>query len=659
MSTRVSARPHVLASLPVPPSTRAQAATATPTGPNLFSTPAPRKGPSLTGHTASVHVATNPSRTPAEKAGRRISDQVMNVLGSYGRPFLLDTDGLRAHVTRVATAFMKEADGATRPGSAYAQLLSKFPGATVSLVGTASLGANDQVYYLVKSRDGQVHKFENQSGGLVETPRASGEIFMAADLAPGKQIAVRVPDVRFLMDPTLAPEIGVGRTVDVVMDTPIDAQKRNATDTLVDQGDGVKKEVLPGTAKGEDGSPLGLALSSQRNEKGVILKYNGDKTYDVEVTAPDGTKQTVKRTEAQLSAENAPGNFDLHGSTFYDVSIDVDTDPSLQKFLDQAKAIAQKDIPADGSPEQKAAAQKQALVDLTILCNQTLSYPDESPTTTDEHSKKAMALMNAASNWQPMKLGDLIDAGRGVCRHQAILMQLACQEAGITSRPVTAAANDRQGNLRGYHAFLETTLDDGTQYLTDPTWFDAGPKNVAGYNFGPTVNGQQQVGTALWDTLYTNVLRQELPTWTANTPSLDASQVKFRENDDPVIDAQGKVTASTTVTPPAPSPTGTIRPAADVLADVSQALTGQPWSQYKNSVAGYTPDQLKGYGDYYVQQNNAAYAAYFYSVALDAGATGPLAKQCWQALGNELGLIAPDRTDLAALASDAKALGAQ
>jgi hypothetical protein len=481
---------------------------------------------------------------------------------------------------------------------------------------------------------------------------------MAADLAPGKQIAVRVPDVRFLMDPTLAPEIGVGRTVDVVMDTPIDAQKRNATDTLVDQGDGVKKEVLPGTTKGEDGSPLGVALSSQRNEKGVILKYNGDKTYDVEVTAPDGTKKTVTRTEEQLRAENAPGNFNLHGSSFYDVTINVDNDPSLQKFLDQAKAIAQKDIPADGTPEQKAAGQKQALVDLTILCNQTLSYPDESATTTDENSKKAMALMNAASDWNPMKLGDLIDTGRGVCRHQAIIMQLACQEAGITSRPVTAAANDRQGNLRGYHAFLETTLDDGTQYLTDPTWFDAGPKNLHGYNFGPTINGQQQVGTALWDTLYTNALRQELPTWTARTTALDGSQVKFRENNDPVIDAQGKVTASTTVTPPAPTG-GARRPAADVLADVSQVLTGQTWAQYKDSVASYTPDQLKGFGDWYVQQNNASYAAYFYSVALDAGATGPLATQCWQALGNELALIAPDRTDLQALANDAKALGAQ
>ena len=46
------------------------------------------------------------------------------------------------------------------------------------------------------------------------------------------------------------------------------------------------------------------------------------------------------------------------------------------------------------------------------------------------------------------------------------------------SRNVTAGGDNDQGNFRGYHAFLETTLDDGTQYLTDPTWYDAGPVNV-------------------------------------------------------------------------------------------------------------------------------------------------------------------------------------
>lgn len=622
----------------------------------------PRKGPALHGHTATVHVSTNAALTPADAAGKRISDQVMNVIGSYGRTFLLDTDGLRAHVTDVATKFMAEADTATGKGSMYEQLRAKFPGATVALVGTASKGKADQVYYLVKTRDGATKKFESVGGKPVEAPKASGEIFMAADLAPGKHIAVRVPEVRFLIDPTLAPDYGVGRTIDVVMDTPIDAQKKDAADQVVAQGNGVMKEVFAGTEKGEDGSPLGRALSPTRNEKGVLLKNNGDHTWDVEVTRPDGTKVTVKRTEDQIRGDNAPAVFDLHGATYFDVKINVDDDPSLKKFLEQAKAIATKDIPADGTPEEKAAGEKQALVDLTVLCNATLSYPDEDANTTDENSKKAMALMNSHSDWDPMKLGDLIDAGRGVCRHQAILMQLCCQEAGITSRPVTAAANDRQGNLRGYHAFLETTLDDGTQYLTDPTWFDAGPKNLKGYHFGPTVNGQQAVGTELWATLYGNVLRQELPSWTATGTGYDGAQVKFRNDNDPIFNAQGQVNTTNTVptpTPapapaPTPAPAPAARPAAQVLADLSQLMMGQPWDAYQSQLTGYTPEQLMAIGDQFVQQGEHENAAFYYMCAIDQGATDQLAKTCWAGIAKELPPCAPGRADLVALANEAK-----
>lgn len=661
MSSRVSSRPAALPRpqlAPKPLAAPTKVAHA-PRAAGFDTASTSKKGPALHGHTATVHVSTNAALTPADVAGKRISDQVMNVIGSYGRTFLLDTDGLRAHVTDVATKFMAEADTATGKGSMYEQLHAKFPGATISLVGTASLSKAEQVYYLVKTRDGATKKFENLEGKPVEAPKASGEIFLAADLSPGKNVAVRVPEVRFLMDPTVAPNYGVGRTVDVVMDTPVDAQKKDPANQLVDQGSGVMKEVFSGTAKGEDGSPLGRALSPQRNEKGVLLKNNGDHTWDVEVTRPDGTKVTVKRTEDQLRGDNAPGAFNLHGSTYYDVKINVDEDPSLVKFLDQAKAIAAKDIPANGTPEEKAAGQKQALVDLTILCNAALSYPDEDANTTDANSKKAMELMNSHSDWDPMKFGDLLDAGRGVCRHQAIAMQLACQVAGITARPVTAAANDRSGNLRGYHAFLETTLDDGTQYLTDPTWFDAGPKNLKGYHFGPTVNGQQAVGTELWSTLYGNALRQELPTWTARGTGYDPSQVKFVEGNDPIFDAQGKVTAAgigTASTAPVnpPAPTNTARPADQVLADVSQLLMGKPFAEYKDQLAGYSADQMKDAADAYLTEGKPDYAALYYLCAIDLGATGDSAKACWAGIAQQLPLIAPGRADLVALAEEAK-----
>src|SRR5205807_823587 len=120
----------------------------------------------------------------------------------------------------------------------------------------------------------------------------------------------------------------------------------------------------------------------KREMKGKILKYDGNGSYDVQVTKPDGTTSIVKQTESQIRSANDPMVFNLHGSTYDDVRIDVDTDPVLKSFLDQSKAVASKDIPANGTPAQVAEGQKQALVDLTLLCNKTMSYPDEDANTT-------------------------------------------------------------------------------------------------------------------------------------------------------------------------------------------------------------------------------------------------------------------------------------
>src|SRR5205807_1840385 len=132
----------------------------------------------------------------------------------------------------------------------------------------------------------------------------------------------------------------------------------------------------PGTAKGEDGSALGKVYSDKREVKGQIIKYDGAGKYEVKLTLPDGSSQVVIQAESQIRSQNDPMVFNLHGSQFDDVSINVDTDPRLKAFLDQVKAVADQDIPKVGTPEEIAAGQKQALVDLTILCNKVMSYPD-------------------------------------------------------------------------------------------------------------------------------------------------------------------------------------------------------------------------------------------------------------------------------------------
>lgn len=252
----------------------------------------------------------------------------------------------------------------------------------------------------------------------------------------------------------------------------------------------------------------------------------------------------MQQTEDQIRTQNDPTIYSLHGGTYDDVSLNVDTDPSLKKFCDAAQVLIDKDIPKTGTAEEISAGQKQALTDLTIFCNKTLSYPEEGPNVTDPAAKKWAELTDAHSNWNPMKLGDLIDCGRGVCRHQAILMQVCCQLANIDSRMVTAKADDDQGQFRGFHAFLETTLDNGTQYLTDPTWYDAGPTNVNNYHkAAPKLpDGTIEDGTPLFDTLYFNARRQVLPTWNESDHE-DHAVVKFRESNDPVIDGGGVVPA--------------------------------------------------------------------------------------------------------------------
>jgi hypothetical protein len=526
-------------------STPASAPPATPKAdPVIRSRRAEAPASSFSGHTAAIDLGKTQNAGAIIAQGKVVADTVMKVIGTYDKSFLLATGGVQRHVQEVATRFLAEADHSTGKGSAYEQLKTKFPGAHILLVGTAALKPEEQVYYVVRAKDGTTHKFESAGGKLKEAPAANGEVFMASELGPGKKMKIRVPEVRFLINPTLPPDYGVGRQIVVVTDTPIKAQMKDATDVLEGQGHQLQKEVLKGDVKGEDGKPMGIVLSPQREEKGVILKYDGNGKYDVEVTAPDGKKTVVQQTEDQIRTQNDPTVFSLHGGTYDDVALNVDTDPSLKKFCADAQAIIDKDIPKTGTPDQIAAGQKQALTDLTIFCNKTMSYPDEGPNVTDPAAKKWAELTDSHSNWNPMKLGDLIDCGRGVCRHQAILMQVCCQLANIDSRMVTAQADDDKGQFRGFHAFLETTLDDGTQYLTDPTWYDAGPTNVNGrHTASPKLpDGTIEEGTPLFDTLYFNARRQVLPTWNDNDKE-DHTHVKFRETNDPVIDGGGVVTA--------------------------------------------------------------------------------------------------------------------
>ncbi|MFL5318625.1 MAG: hypothetical protein ACJ790_03145, partial [Myxococcaceae bacterium] len=130
-------------------------------------------------HSGSVEMTKDVSGPALRAQSKAVADTVMNVIGTYDKSFLLATDGLHDHVQDVAQKFIAEADTASHSGSAYSQLKSQYPDSHILLVGTGSTAKHDQIYYLVKSKDGETHKFENRGGALKEVPDANGLIFMA------------------------------------------------------------------------------------------------------------------------------------------------------------------------------------------------------------------------------------------------------------------------------------------------------------------------------------------------------------------------------------------------------------------------------------------------------------------------------------------------
>ena len=488
------------------------------------------------------------SSASIKKSADKLTNVIMSRIDGPGHPLPADSDGLKSHLRAVTTRFISLAARQQHAGSASQRLEARFPGAHIFLVATNSTVAGDQIYFTARKSDHSLQRFVLRGDQLVEKIAPTGRIFIAAEVGKGKSLHVHIPDVRMLADPMLPPDYGVGRTVVVDVDQDINQQKKDAKDQVTAIESGVFKEIYAGTDKGEDGEPLGRMLQDQREAKGVISKYNGDGTYQIEITGPDGRKLTRSIGQDEIRQHNDPMVFSFKGSTYDDVSINVDSDPALKDFLAKVKVISDKlPGPTVGTQSERAAAQRQALVDITNLCTQVMRYPDEDKNTTDAASKTYQGLADSHSNWNTMKLGDLIACGRGVCRHQAILMQLALQESGIASRIVSATANDRQGNFRGFHAYLETTLDDGTQYLTDPTWFDAGPTNVRGYTDASPIlpTGDLEKGTPLWDTLYLNPERQVLPRQNDDENKNDRTQVRFRQDQSAVIDAATGGTAVT------------------------------------------------------------------------------------------------------------------
>jgi len=210
---------------------------------------------------------------------------------------------------------------------------------------------------------------------------------------------------------------------------------------------------------------------------GKIEGYDATGNYQVSYTKPDGTVASASIALTEIERANDPHDFKLTGSRFYDVNVDLATQPHLAQFLADAQPIIDKHLPKGGTlamtADQLAKAQRECVAALIAYSEAHFAYPDDLGPSADEASKKYHALTDNVVWPDSVPLDALIEIGRGVCRHQCILHQLLMQTAGIDSRIAIGAANTDTGAFRGFHAWNELSLADNGRALSDLTWSDA------------------------------------------------------------------------------------------------------------------------------------------------------------------------------------------
>ncbi|MFO0725398.1 MAG: transglutaminase domain-containing protein [Myxococcota bacterium] len=361
-------------------------------------------------------------------------------------PWMADRFGLRAKESAELLDVIAQ-QTAEGKGPVIA-LEQQFPGKKVRIEVTALPGAHEQFIYSVEG---------------------AGRFAQGSD---GKLAAYAGPQDAAMMTATVSHD----GSFDVQVKKPLSLSNWPAQTTYA-VGDIVDIRYLDPTASEvlTEGKPFS---SDHKILKGKIESYDAAGNYTVSYKKPDGTPVTQTITYDELKKANDPHDFNLNGSSFYDAAIKVADQPVLKSFLEGAKPIIDKYLPSDGSliglsPEALTKRQKQCVADLMHYTSNVMSYPDEKEAHPDEASTKFWKMIDDAGPWGTVPIGDLLDVGRGVCRHQCIVHQLLMQEAGIDSRIAIGAANTDDAKFRGLHAWTEIGLADNARYLSDQTWSDA------------------------------------------------------------------------------------------------------------------------------------------------------------------------------------------
>ncbi|MCC6806257.1 MAG: transglutaminase domain-containing protein [Deltaproteobacteria bacterium] len=329
-------------------------------------------------------------------------------------------------------------------------LAQRYPDRAITVHAQGKSGAHDQFVFEVKG----VGMFNQASDGAISPCRAKlSQTLFSAKVKTDGTFDVSVA-------PALAPSgwplqttYAVGDLIDIRYADP----KSSTNQPVEGKPFSTKHQVL----------------------QAKIESYDASGHYTVSYKNTDGVEVKASLTLKNLEEMNNPHNFDLNGSDFSDVRIDVRKQPKLQAFIDGAKPIIQKYLPRDGSllaltPAQLAKAQRECVGALQAYMRPLMTYPaHKGEGTMDEASKKYHDLIDGLSGWGTTPLENLLDIKRGVCRHQCIIEQILMQVAGIDSRLASGAANTMTGDFRGYHIWNELALADNARYLSDQTWNDA------------------------------------------------------------------------------------------------------------------------------------------------------------------------------------------
>jgi polyhydroxyalkanoate synthesis regulator phasin len=326
-------------------------------------------------------------------------------------------------------------------------LRQQFPDGEITVTATGSDGCDEQFIYEVK-HGSTADKFVQASDGTMVpwNGYVDPELFSAKIGADGNldlSVADKISTSRY----PLQNSYGVGDRID------IDYKDTQAVELQ---------------QEGKSFSTQWKVLEAE------IIGYDGRGNYTVKYKTPAGADETRTVDLNDIRRANNPHYFKPTGSTFSDVTINLNTDADLKAFLEGARPIIEKHLPTDGSllkltPQQLARRQKECITDLQRYAEEKVQYPEEG-TTVDPASAKFEEL--TANSWNRIPLGELVKIGRGVCRHQCILEHLLLQYAGIDSRLASGAANTSSNAFRGFHIWTEVTLADNERYLSDQTWSD-------------------------------------------------------------------------------------------------------------------------------------------------------------------------------------------